>query len=81
MWCLTGRHKIGNWWRVVSPRNIWSGFVMCWFRTGVILTSEEWFMFTDKHIMIFMALGLFVGLALNVWMFLASDDHSSNDFD
>ena len=53
---------------------------MCWFRTGAILTSMGLFMFTDKHIMIFMTLGLFAGVGLNIWMFLTSDDHSSNDF-
>ena len=37
-------------------------------------------MFTDKYIMIFMAFGLFVGVALNIWLFLTSDDNSSNDF-
>lgn len=37
-------------------------------------------MFTDKYIMIFMALVLFVGVALNIWLFLTSDDNSSNDF-
>lgn len=30
--------------------------------------------------MIFMAFGLFVGVALNIWLFLTSDDNSSNDF-
>lgn len=53
---------------------------MCWFRTGAILTSMELFMFTDKHIMIFMTMGFFVGVGLNIWLFLTSDDHSSNDF-
>ena len=80
MWRLIGRHRIGSWWRVVFRLRIWLKFVMCWSRTGAILTSLEWFMFTDKYIMIFMAFGLFVGVALNIWLFLTSDDNSSNDF-
>lgn len=34
----------------------------------------------EFHLLCLMGLVLFIGIALNVWLFLTSDDESSNDF-
>jgi len=34
----------------------------------------------ESYLTCLLSLGLFIGVALNVWLFLTSDDESSNDF-